>query len=145
MSDGHGRHDQIVLMFLDLDNFKHVNDEFGHSVGDQILQVVAARWQASIRATDTAWRYGGDGFVLLLTHVHSTTGSAELAADIRDRLAEQYQVCGADINLQASIGTATYPDDCQNWDDLVHHADNEMYRSRARRRQSNSSDAVRIV
>lgn len=142
---GERRHQQVVLLFFDLDNFKHVNDDFGHSAGDQVLQVVATRLQAAIRTTDTACRYGGDEFVILLTDIDAATGAAEAATNICERLAEQYQVGGKHIDLRASVGIAIYPDDGQNWEDLVHHADTEMYRLRARCRQHSPTATARSV
>lgn len=129
------RHQQLFLLFLDLDNFKHINDAFGHAVGDKVLQSVATRLQAIMRATDTACRYGGDEFVVLLSDIDATTSAADVAMRIRDRLATPYEIEGTHIDLQTSVGIAIYPDDCQSWEGLVQHADAAMYRARLQHRQ----------
>jgi diguanylate cyclase (GGDEF)-like protein len=101
----------VALLFVDLDGFKNVNDTHGHAAGDRILQQVAARLLASIRASDTACRYGDDEFVVLLPEL-DTPGSALAAArKVRARLSAPYVVDATEITVTASIGTALYPVD----------------------------------
>ena len=128
------RQRQVVLLFLDLDNFKHVNDDFGHVIGDKVLQDVAARLQSTIRAEDTACRYGGDEFVILIPDIDPATGAADVSTKICHRLAAHYQIGDVDVDLRASIGIAIYPDDGRRLEDLVHHADSAMYRARSQQR-----------
>lgn len=125
---------QLALLFIDLDHFKRVNDDFGHIVGDKVLQDVATRLQTSIRAADTAGRYGGDEFVIMLPALDPEISAAEFAAKICHRLAGCYEIDGAHLSLQSSIGIAIYPDHGRQWEDLMRHADAEMYRMRADRR-----------
>jgi len=128
------RHDQhVALLFLDLDRFKHVNDTLGHSVGDELLQQVAQRLVACIRASDTACRYGGDEFVVLLSELDAKDGAVVVADNIRAHLAAPYLIDGAQITVATSLGTAMYPVDAQTFGDLLQVADLAMYRDKARR------------
>jgi len=128
------RHDQhVALLFLDLDRFKHVNDTFGHSVGDELLRQVAVRLVACIRATDTACRYGGDEFVVLLPELSGKEGAVVAADHIRTRLAAPYLIDGAKICITTSLGVAVNPVDAHGYDDLLRAADLGMYRDKARR------------
>jgi diguanylate cyclase (GGDEF)-like protein len=128
------RHNQHVgLLFLDLDRFKHVNDTLGHSVGDKLLQQVAQRLVACIRASDTACRYGGDEFVVLLSELDAKDGAVVVADNIRAHLAAPYLIDGAQITVATSLGMALYRVDGQAFDDLLQVADLAMYRDKARR------------
>jgi diguanylate cyclase (GGDEF)-like protein len=120
----------VALLFLDLDGFKRINDEFGHSVGDAILQAVAGRIQAMLRATDTACRYGGDEFVLMLPDLANRSTAADLAEKIRVRIADPYPLGDGAVVLQSSVGIAMYPDDGIVWEALLRHADAAMYHSK---------------
>jgi len=122
---------QLVVLFLDIDQFKQVNDRFGHVVGDRVLQMAAARLQAIVRATDTACRFGGDEFVILLTDVDDGARSSHVAQEIHKRLANPYRVGDKSLALQASIGAAVYPRDGVLWETLVATADKAMYRAKA--------------
>jgi len=121
---------QVALVFLDLNRFKRINDEFGHSTGDKVLQAVAGRIQAMIRATDTPCRYGGDEFVVMLPDLENAATAADLARKIQERLAYPYRIDNALITLQSSFGISTYPGDGIVWETLLRHADAAMYRSK---------------
>lgn len=124
------RHKPVALLFLDLDKFKHINDSFGHAVGDRILQQVAQRLTACIRRGDTACRYGGDEFIVMLPEM-SGQDSGDIVIDkIRKRLCMPYRVDDLDIELTISIGIATYPADQQNIEELIGQADANMYRAK---------------
>jgi len=123
---------QVALLFLDLDGFKNVNDRLGHATGDRLLQQVAGRLTACIRAGDTACRYGGDEFVIMLPEVGGEVSAATVAEKIRVHLAAPYVVDGGTITVMASIGTAVYPVDGLNYGDLIQHSDIGMYRAKAR-------------
>jgi diguanylate cyclase len=125
---------QVALLFVDLDGFKTVNDRLGHAGGDNLLRQVAGRLAACIRAGDTACRYGGDEFILMLPEVAGLESAATVAGKIRTRLAAPYAVDGSTIAVTASIGTAVYPVDGQDYGDLIRHSDIGMYRAKARRR-----------
>lgn len=123
---------RVALLFLDLDGFKSVNDTLGHAAGDRLLQQVAGRLTACLRAGDTACRYGGDEFVILLPEVDGQESAATVAEKIRARLAAPYAVEGRTITIMASIGTAIYPVDGRDYGDLMRHSDIGMYRAKAR-------------
>lgn len=128
------RHDQqVALLFLDLDRFKHVNDTLGHSAGDQLLQQVAARLVACLRASDTACRYGGDEFVLLLPELSGKEGAVVVADNVCAVLAAPYVIDGVEIAITASIGIAMHLVDAHGYGDLLRVSDRAMYRSKARR------------
>ena len=126
------QHRLVALLFLDLDGFKNVNDTHGHAAGDRILQQVAARLLASIRASDTACRYGGDEFVVLLPELAGRESALAAARKIRARLAVPCIVDGTEIKVTASIGVAVYPVDGNEFGDLMRMTDGLMYRDKAR-------------
>ena len=123
---------RVALLFLDLDGFKSVNDGLGHGAGDLLLQQVAGRLSACIRAGDTACRYGGDEFVIMLPEVDGLETAAMVAEKIRSQLSTPYLVDGGTVKVTASIGTAVYPVDGQDYDALVQQSDIRMYRAKAR-------------
>ena len=129
---GHAdRHrEQVALLFIDLDRFKDVNDNCGHVAGDRVLQIVATRIRAAIRATDTACRYGGDEFVVMLTELKSAVLADDLADKIRLHLGRPYEVDAVVVDLNASIGIATYPDDGRILENLIIHAGAAMRRAK---------------
>ena len=125
------QHKRAVLLFLDLDGFKRVNDTFGHLAGDSLLQQVAARLTACIRASDTASRVGGDEFVVLLPEIDGEQNAAAVTQKIRAHLAVPYVIAGTEIELRTSIGMAVYPADGKEYGDLVHVSDREMYQNKS--------------
>jgi len=118
---------QVALLFIDLDKFKSVNDSLGHAAGDSLLQQVAKRLAACIRYGDTACRYGGDEFVIMLPEIDDQDSVAAVTEKIRARLAESYVLDGNVIAVTASIGTAVYRTGGQNCSDLIKQADIAMY------------------
>jgi diguanylate cyclase (GGDEF)-like protein len=125
------RHEQTVaLLFFDLDGFKHINDTLGHSVGDKLLQQVAARLAASIRASDTACRYGGDEFVVLLQELRDKEGAVVSAKNIRARLSAPYLIDGVEIAITTSLGIVLHGVDARGYLDLIRLADLAMYRDK---------------
>ena len=119
--------EQLALLLLDLDGFKNINDKMGHAAGDELLRQVAERLLSCIRGSDTACRYGGDEFVLLLPEVDGETRALAVAAKIRARLAEPYMLDGHPVLVTASIGVALYPVDGLSQSDLIKQADVAMY------------------
>jgi diguanylate cyclase (GGDEF)-like protein len=117
----------LALLFLDLDGFKAINDRFGHDAGDKLLQRIAERLLSCIRGGDTACRYGGDEFVLLLPEVDDEKCAMDIAQKIRVRVAKPYMVDGYSIAMTASIGVAVYPIDGLSENDLIKRADVAMY------------------
>lgn len=124
---------RVALVFLDLDGFKSVNDELGHGAGDALLRQVAGRLTACIRAGDTACRYGGDEFVIMLPEVDGQESAAAVAEKIRSQLSAPYLVDHRTVTVTASIGVAVYPVDGQDYDALMQQSDIRMYRAKARR------------
>jgi diguanylate cyclase (GGDEF)-like protein len=136
-------HRLVALLFIDLDAFKTVNDTHGHAAGDRILQQVAVRLSASIRASDTACRYGGDEFVVLLPELEMRRSALAAARKIRARLAAPYVVDGTQITLTASIGIAVYPTDGHEYAELMRATDGSMYRDKADSARQRSGAAVK--
>jgi diguanylate cyclase len=122
---------QVVLLLLDLDGFKRVNDRLGHAAGDKLLQQVAQRLIACTRGADTACRYGGDEFVIMLPEFDGGESAAAVAEKIRVQLTAPYAIDGGAFVVTASIGTAIYPHDGDNYNDLIAHADIAMYCAKA--------------
>jgi diguanylate cyclase len=123
---------QVALLFLDLDGFKSVNDTFGHVTGDKLLQQMAERISSCIRGGDTASRYGGDEFVIMLPDTNALAGTA-VAQKIRSSLDAPFVIDGDVILVTASIGVAVFPVDAQHYNQLLKHADIEMYLDKAQR------------
>lgn len=124
---------RLALLFIDLDGFKAINDHLGHLAGDQLLSQVAHRLVRCLRSEDTAYRYGGDEFLVILPEVDHPGGAATVAEKIGIALARPYSIDEASVGITASIGCAVYPDDGRNMAELIRTADNAMYqRKRAR-------------
>jgi diguanylate cyclase (GGDEF)-like protein len=120
-----------TVVFIDLDNFKIVNDSLGHNVGDELLKIVAERMVACIRATDTVVRLGGDEFVILLfDQPKSADMISATLQKVRTSIAEPIRVDGHDIAVTCSIGLANYPNDGTDADALLANADAAMYRAK---------------
>ncbi len=124
----HGDH--CAVIFLDLDNFKPVNDRFGHAVGDHLLRQVAQRLQASMRAVDTVGRLGGDEFVVLMAELRETDAVIGLAEMIRAALRQPFMVEGQTLTISCSMGIAVYPQDGNDELSLTKNADAAMYRAK---------------
>jgi len=118
------------VCFLDLDNFKPVNDSYGHDIGDQLLIAVAQRLKTNIRDEDTASRQGGDEFVLLLGDIESFDHCNEILQRINYFLAQPYIIAGHTFNISVSIGVTLYPGDDADLDTLLRHADYSMYQAK---------------
>ncbi len=116
------------MMFLDLDNFKEVNDKFGHDIGDQLLQGVAKRFSKLLRKTDTICRLGGDEFIILLPRLtQPRENTVDVARKIFSSLSEPFLIRDNQIYINTSIGIALYPDDGEKEEDLIKSADKAMY------------------
>ena len=124
------QHKQVVVMLLDLDGFKSINDSLGHPVGDHLLQQVAKRLTACVRLADTVCRYGGDEFVVMLPEFEDGDTAAAVAEKIRAQLETPYVLDGELVTVRASIGVDEYPGDGSNYRALIKHADMAMYRAK---------------
>jgi diguanylate cyclase (GGDEF)-like protein/PAS domain S-box-containing protein len=127
----------LALCYLDLDDFKPVNDRHGHAVGDQLLVNVASRLRASVRGGDTVARIGGDEFVILLNGMTSTAECEAAMSRLHEAITTPYALGNVSTNVSASIGVAIYPRDATNGEDLMLLADSLLYRAKnAGRRRS---------
>jgi diguanylate cyclase (GGDEF)-like protein/PAS domain S-box-containing protein len=122
-------HRPFALMFMDLDQFKNINDTLGHSVGDALLGEVARRLQGTLREVDTVARLGGDEFAVLLPGADGA-GAELVAGKLLERLAEPCMVQGHELSMTMSIGIATYPSDGDDYEMLSRNADTAMYRAK---------------
>ena len=122
----------VGLLFIDLNGFKGVNDEYGHAAGDKILTTVATRIAARVRTGDFVCRYGGDEFVVILPSVPDADAVTHVADTIRERVALPYWIRGCEQHLTAAIGESRYPHDGKSADELLQRADQAMYRLKAR-------------
>ena len=118
---------QLGLLFLDLNDFKPINDTFGHSYGDEVLQVVAKRMQACVREMDMVSRAGGDEFIVLVTNIESSNACSMLADKLKSVIAEPIIVNGTTLCISASIGMASYPEHGDSLETLIATADLSMY------------------
>ena len=118
------------VMFIDLDGFKSVNDTFGHDAGDELLIQVASRLQDNIREIDIVGRIGGDEFIVLLTNMQDTKNTSKIAQKIIDALGTIFHIHQNNIQIGASIGISSYPEDALDIDTLVKNADDAMYQAK---------------
>ena len=124
---------KCALLFLDLDNFKNVNDAFGHETGDRVLQETARRLTSMLRETDYLCRHGGDEFTILLNNPDNMNPE-EVARKIIQKISIPFQIKNDTIDfITTSIGISLYPDDGTTIDDLVKHADQAMYKAKEKR------------
>lgn len=120
----------LSLLFIDLDNFKTVNDTLGHNVGDQLICETAKKIQKSIRTGDTVARFGGDEFVVLLFAPENEDHVTDVVQRISQEIATSYTHEGQDLHVGSSIGVAMYPEDGTDVDTLMMNADSAMYRAK---------------
>lgn len=124
------RQTRAAVLFVDLDHFKRINDTFGHSVGDEVLQRVARALEAAVRESDTVSRHSGDEFLVLLSEIAHPSDAALIAWKMLASIASISEVDGLPMSLSASMGIAIYPDHGGDVTSLVSRADAAMYRSK---------------
>jgi diguanylate cyclase (GGDEF)-like protein/PAS domain S-box-containing protein len=125
------RKDEIVgVLFLDLDDFKKVNDTLGHETGDKLLQKAASRLQSGVRRGDTVGRLGGDEFIVLLGGLSVATDASPVAKILLAKFNNAFKIDGRDLVLTASIGISVYPKDGKTLSELLRNADSAMYHSK---------------
>ena len=126
----------IAVLFLDLDHFKYINDSLGHAIGDQLLQCVSERLQASVRCSDTVSRQGGDEFVILLSEIAYPKDAATSARKILRSLSAPCSIAGHDLHIDGSIGISIYPADGGDAETLIKNADTAMYHAKEQGRNN---------
>jgi diguanylate cyclase (GGDEF)-like protein len=134
LAQRHGK--RVALMYLDLDNFKGINDSLGHSVGDQLLVSTAKRLEGCVRHSDTVSRQGGDEFVVLLSEVEAVQDAARAADKLVKAMAEPHLIGGHRLNVTLSSGISLYPDDGADAEAVLTNADTAMYHAKRNGRNS---------
>ncbi|MGE5640676.1 MAG: putative bifunctional diguanylate cyclase/phosphodiesterase [Clostridia bacterium] len=121
---------KVAFLFLDLDNFKTINDSLGHAVGDALLQHIAKVLRGSVRDTDTVSRQGGDEFLIMLTNLSEVDAATPVLQKIMEQFQGSFVVEENELNTTVSIGIAVYPDDGRDFEALLKKADTAMYRAK---------------
>jgi diguanylate cyclase len=121
---------QLALLFVDLNNFKQINDTLGHPVGDQVLRLAAKRLATAVRESDTVSRHGGDEFLILLTDISHAADIVQIATKLIAALGRPARVGDHVLRLTASIGVSLFPRDGEDTDTLIQRADAAMYRAK---------------
>lgn len=129
----HRHKSRLALLFLDINDFKVINDVHGHAVGDRVLCTIARRLESCVRETDTVARMGGDEFTVVLTDIQSAQAVSRKVEQILAVITEPLCIESAEITPSCSIGVACYPADGKDADTLMGHADGDMYRMKRRR------------
>jgi diguanylate cyclase (GGDEF)-like protein/PAS domain S-box-containing protein len=132
----HRSKNQMAVIFLDLDNFKNINDTLGHSSGDLLLKEIGSRIASAVRDCDTAARLGGDEFTILLEKINSVDEIQPITKRILNNISKPFSLTGYEVSLTASIGIAIYPDYGSNYKDLLRYADIAMYHAKAQGRNN---------
>lgn len=131
-ADRHGW--RLAVMFIDLDDFKAINDTHGHDAGDLVLSTVAERLKSQIRSGDTVGRRSGDEFLLLMLEAKDRDNAAAFADKLVARLAEPIEMGQVSLSAKASVGIAMYPEDGQSAAELLKSADLSMYAAKRQKR-----------
>ena len=118
---------KVAVLFIDLDNFKNINDTLGHDVGDELLRQVARRLTACVRSVDTIARQGGDEFIVLLDSLEDGRGASVVAQNILNSLRTAFDLGGTEQHVSGSVGIALYPDDGRDAQTLMKNADTAMF------------------
>ena len=126
------RHGVLAVMLLDLDNFKDVNDTYGHACGDDLLRLVAQRLQTCLRKSDTAARMGGDEFTIIVEEMSGREGCLLVAQKVLDALSKPMEIEGNVFHITASLGISLYPTDSEDVVTLLRQADIAMYQAKKR-------------
>lgn len=127
IAEAERKKESVVVMFIDLDDFKKVNDSFGHHVGDKVIQGAALRLKKCLRDIDSIARLGGDEFTLLVPHMGNREDIEIIARRLIESLDDPIVVEGTEFRMSISIGISVFPDDANNEDSLLRNADTAMY------------------
>lgn len=134
---------QAAILFVDLDNFKQINDIFGHRVGDRVLQSVADMLLGGVRETDTVCRHGGDEFIILLAEVASAAAAEQTATILQKLFSDHLLIDEHNVKVMMSMGISMYPDDGEDMHALIEHADFAMYKAKAKGRSTCKPETTR--
>lgn len=126
----------VSVLFLDLDRFKNINDSLGHSVGDELLILVAKRLEQCVRDTDVVCRMGGDEFTAVLRSINTMDDAGVVAEKIIESIAQPFTIQGHELRISTSIGITVYPEDGEDLDDLLKQADAAMYQAKGQGRNN---------
>jgi diguanylate cyclase (GGDEF)-like protein len=132
ITEARTRGEYVGLLFIDMNGFKGINDEYGHAAGDKVLTTMATRIAARVRTGDVVCRYGGDEFVVILPNVPDAGAVSRVADAIRGRVTLPYWIAESDQHLTAAIGESLYPFDGDSAASLLQRADEAMYRLKMR-------------
>jgi diguanylate cyclase (GGDEF)-like protein len=130
IAHAHRTHTRVGVLFIDLDDFKNINDSLGHDVGDRLLQMAAGRLQACVREEDSVARLGGDEFVLSLPLLNDSNDAAQVARKVLDAFDQPFAVQSHQLHVSASVGISVYPEDGSNMETLMRTADTAMYHAK---------------
>jgi len=120
---------KFALLFIDLDGFKQVNDQYGHHIGDELLQVISKKFEGALRNEDTCARIGGDEFVVILQNI-DLSGALNVSEKLLHLASTPMPLSKASVQVSASIGVSIYPDHAQTQNDLLIKSDRAMYRAK---------------
>ena len=124
------RGSNVAVLFVDMDNFKSVNDALGHPAGDEFLQTIATRLSDAVRKSDTVTRHGGDEFVIAMMDVTDLSAVGKVASKVMQDIAQPMSIGGTEIAASCSIGIALYPADAADYENLLRLADIAMYQAK---------------
>ncbi|MCX7816745.1 MAG: PAS domain S-box protein [Syntrophales bacterium] len=124
--------ERFVVMLVDLDNFKEVNDSYGHDIGDELLKEISLQMRSKLRERDTVARLGGDEFILLFPGVKDKRSACKVGDKVLKIVNNKYRIRDVEFNVAASVGIVMSPDDGKDADELVRKADLAMYRAKAK-------------
>ena len=128
LSRRYGR--RLAVLFIDCDKFKHINDTLGHAIGDQVLKSIARRLTTCVRESDTVSRHGGDEFLILLSEVDHADDAGVIAEKIVESVSQPHFIDGHELQLTVSVGISLYPEDGEDAQSLIQHADVAMYHAK---------------
>lgn len=127
---------QVAVLFMDLDNFKNINDSLGHAAGDELLRMVAERLRSCIREDDTVARLGGDEFIIVMEQIDSQRMTSHLAQKLMSTLEEKFEIENQALFIGTSIGISLFPKDGESTEQLIANADAAMYRAKEQGRRN---------
>lgn len=127
---------KVALLFIDLNNFKQINDTFGHPSGDHVIKIIARRLEVCIRENDFICRYGGDEFIIILENIQNREQVNQIILQIKNTLKRPIKLEKESVEITGSIGLSLYPDQGQDKETLIKIADQKMYHEK--RKENNT-------